>query len=139
MAFKTVVVYNSRNDSGIAKVVDTIRDYMKNYSKNISLYDFKDRKLQHEHYFAIGKLNPDLIITIDMAGFEMRTETDKPSYNIMHCRLIHVLLHEREYYGEFADDRLTLSQFKVDMSNNSEILNDCDKWLLPVIREAELI
>ncbi len=40
----------------------------------------------------IREYEPDLMITEDLEGFEMCTLTDAVSYNLIHCRQLHLLL-----------------------------------------------
>lgn len=42
----------------------------------------------------IREYAPDLMITEDLEGFEMCTLTDAVSYNLIHCRQLHLLLSE---------------------------------------------
>lgn len=37
----------------------------------------------------IRGISPDLLVTYDLAGFELCTLTDGLSYNLLHCRQIH--------------------------------------------------
>lgn len=41
----------------------------------------------------ITSLLPDLLITVDLAGFEQCTLTDNVAYNLLGCRQFHLLLH----------------------------------------------
>ncbi len=52
------------------------------------------RKKEQPGNFMTGlqELAPDLLVTVDLLGFEQRTLTDNLSYNIMDCKQVHLLL-----------------------------------------------
>ncbi len=59
-----------------------------------------------EHIFReIQAAQPDLLITEDLEGFEMSTLTDAVTYNLLHCRQLHLLLRDPASLPAYADGR----------------------------------
>lgn len=65
----------------------------------------------HEIYFQISSAMPEFVITLDLAGFELRTEGDGYSYNTIPCRMAHFLLGEPEKYREILAGEFNFSMF----------------------------
>lgn len=59
----------------------------------------------------IREFAPDLMITEDLEGFEMCTLTDAVSYNLIHCRQLHLLLSE-----ELSNERYLAKQLSLLMT-----------------------
>lgn len=59
----------------------------------------------------IKALRPDLLITIDLAGFEQCTLTDNISYNLLDCKQLHLLLHENLPNEPYLKGQLSIAMF----------------------------
>ncbi|MBQ9333001.1 MAG: hypothetical protein IJS12_01550 [Lachnospiraceae bacterium] len=59
----------------------------------------------------IREYAPDLMITEDLEGFEMCTLTDAVSYNLIHCRQLHLLLS-----GDLTNERYLARQLSLLMT-----------------------
>lgn len=77
----------------------------------IESVDISSGKPLHEIYNFIVAQKPELIITIDCAGFELVTENDTLSLNGIHCRIVNILLHNTDSYRGELKYRQGLSMF----------------------------
>lgn len=59
----------------------------------------------------IKALHPDLLITTDLAGFEQCTLADNISYNLLDCKQIHLLLHEKLPNEPYLKGQLSIAMF----------------------------
>lgn len=59
---------------------------------------------QRDTFGEIKSLQPDLLITVDLPGFEQSTLTDNIAYNLLTCKQLHLLLH-RDLPNELYLDR----------------------------------
>ena len=67
-----------------------------------------------EHRDIIGEikaLHPDLLITADLTGFEQCTLTDNISYNLLDCKQLHLLLHEKLPNELYLARQLSIAMF----------------------------
>ena len=65
----------------------------------------------HEISRMIKKEQPHLIITFDMAGFELRTTLDHATYNVMPYRMAHILPGEYRKYSKWIEESMNFSMF----------------------------
>ncbi len=86
-------------------------------------------KALYELFYEIQDVNADLIVTLDCAGFELRTEGDGLSLNILPSRMIHILCGRKEMFREELSLRQNFSMFLCSMAGESfgeHIPNVCD-------------
>lgn len=75
------------------------------------IIDMGDGKDYGERFREIDSIHPDIIITYDLAGFELRTGSDTLSLNNIYARMAHILFHKTNYYGGNLRLRQNLSMF----------------------------
>lgn len=66
---------------------------------------------EHVIFNYIKGLAPDFVITVDFAGFNMRTTGDSLSYNGIPCRMAHYLIRSREAYLSLLNYRQNFSMY----------------------------
>lgn len=54
---------------------------------------------------------PDLLITVDLPGFEQSTLTDNIAYNLLSCKQLHLLLHENLPNESYLGRPLNIAMF----------------------------
>ncbi len=59
----------------------------------------------------IKSRDPDLLITVDLPGFEQCTLTDNVAYNLLRCKQFHLLLHEGLPNEPYLAKPLNISMF----------------------------
>ena len=59
----------------------------------------------------LQKLAPDLLVTVDLLGFEQCTLTDNISYNLLNGKQIHLLLHEELPNEKYLEKQLSIAMF----------------------------
>ena len=65
----------------------------------------------------IKKIEPDILVTYNMAGFEFSTLTDGIAYNLIDCRQIHFLINDSIPNLHMLKKNLSLNMFVVDLRN----------------------
>ncbi len=96
-------------------------DSKKNYHKRIlpqfleitggEVIDMADPIPLSDMYFRIEEYRPDVVITFDLAGFELRTSSDTLSLNNIYARMAHILFGSSGNYGADIKARQNLSMF----------------------------
>ncbi|MBO4266074.1 MAG: hypothetical protein J5910_02690 [Lachnospiraceae bacterium] len=76
-----------------------------------NILDMSDGKAPAERYYEIEEMHPEVIITFDLAGYELRTGNDTLSLNNIYARYAHILFHRSERYGNDLKCRQNLSMF----------------------------
>lgn len=59
----------------------------------------------------IKAYQPDILITADLAGFDQCTLTDNISYNLLDCKQLHLLLHEKLPNESCLTGQLSIAMF----------------------------
>lgn len=59
----------------------------------------------------VKELSPEVLITVDLAGFEQRTLTDNISYNLLDCKQIHFILNRNLPNERYLEKPLSISMF----------------------------
>lgn len=62
-------------------------------------------------FSGIKSQDPDLLITVDLPGFEQCTLTDNVAYNLLRCKQFHLLLHEGLANELYLAKPLNISMF----------------------------
>ncbi len=78
-----------------------------------------------KRYHEIEAADPDVVITFDAAGFELRTGNDTLSMNNISARMAHILFHKSEKYADELKYRQNLSMFT--FIPKDEDLKECIK------------
>lgn len=66
---------------------------------------------QRDTFAEIKSLQPDLLITVNLPGFEQSTLTDNIAYNLLVCKQLHLLLHRNLPNELYLDRPLNIAMF----------------------------
>lgn len=70
----------------------------------------------HECLQKIYKLTPDILITLDLAGFHFRTQAGEMALNMLPTKNINLIWGHKPEYAEFLSKKLSLSMLFYDVS-----------------------
>ena len=73
--------------------------------------DMSDGTPFGQRYYELEEKDPDVIITFDLAGHDLRTGSGTLSLNNLYARMAHILFHDPDRYGRDAALRQNLSMF----------------------------
>lgn len=73
--------------------------------------DLGNGRESHENYFYLKSLFPDVVITLNLAGFGMKTTGDVLAYNTFTCPMAHILTDAADKFTEELCMRQNLSMF----------------------------
>lgn len=76
-----------------------------------STLDLSTGKKAHEYYKDIVNVGADLIITLDMAGYQFTTELETPSLNTISCRIVNIVFASLENLEHYFKLPLNFSMF----------------------------
>lgn len=114
---KSVILYRSdksKSGEGISgrAAAEQLRKKAEEHGICAVIMEIDERKPGHGYYFAIVESDPDLVFTIDFAGFSMSTETGDVAYINLRCRNIHLILEDREQdYERYLSRKLSIAMF----------------------------
>lgn len=131
----SVIIFNSKKPhSGVseAKYVSKVISQL----CDVTLVDMASSKPLHEYFFELQNYHADLYITIELAGFELKTEADKSSFNIIHGRFFHIIKNEEAQYPELLEVKNNLAHFICQTDEDKISFSNAINHLM---KEAELI
>lgn len=104
---KFIYLKDKSNDEKLIRAVAELLE--KKYRRPIEISAYKDSR---ELALVDLKGNPtDLIVTFNLAGFDISTLTDGLSYNLVDSKFIHFLLHENLPNEKYLSKQLSISMF----------------------------
>lgn len=107
---KTVIIYDSKKHDALNSSVSMLSERMSTYG-DVNLIDVSSFKLLHECFYAIQNHHANLHITLETAGFELKTEADTSSFNIIFGRFFHFITKEKDNYPELLEVENNLAHF----------------------------
>ena len=109
---KVVIVYDGQKWQEHLQFSCILRQICEEEGYEVALVDLANIQAGYEKKKMIVSHKPDLLVTLDLAGFEMRTLAEKATYNVMPYRMAHILLHKyAEYQTEWLEDDMNFSMF----------------------------
>lgn len=63
------------------------------------------------YFQSMQKYQPDFLVSLDMAGFEMLTEAEEASYNRIPCRMAHLILSGYDNYRNVLEHMINFSMY----------------------------
>ena len=107
---KVLIVVNSKKYSYHKSAAENLSRGI-NSIADVAIYDMEPNIASHEHFFAIKDVNPDVLITLDCAGFDMLTTGKILAYNTMPCRMAHIIIDKEYKLKNELSNRMNLSMF----------------------------
>lgn len=87
----------------------------------------------------IRKENPDLLVTLDLAGFDRTTFTDGVAYNLLDCKQVHLILQKNLDNEKYLAKPLSIAMFFgiIGEAYGEELLNKYPEipWLKTVMQK----
>lgn len=72
---------------------------------------FQNKKESRKFINELKALAPDVLLTVNLLGFEQCTLTDNISYNLLNCKQVHLLLHEKLANEKYLSKQLSIAMF----------------------------
>lgn len=108
---KIEIVVNTRTHKEHKKIAGILNRIVGEKGYEIIIIDMGAEMPEHEKSRRIKQEWPHLIITCDMAGFELRNTLGYATYRVMPYRMAHILPGEYALYGERLQEPMNFSMF----------------------------
>lgn len=105
---KIVVGIDSLNYKNHKEQYQELEKICSNTNHSIESVDFADG--ESEFYNKVMNNEIDWMITFDMVGFAKRTVTEGTVYNLLHCKMVHLLFDNINTYP-LIEERMNFSMF----------------------------
>lgn len=81
-----------------------------------TVVDISTYKYDHECLNQIKELQPDVIITLDLAGFRFRTQSGENALNMLHSKNLNLIWGSKPEYAQYLNKKISLSMLFYDVS-----------------------
>jgi hypothetical protein len=83
---KCIIIHENEN-----KGLENLQDILKKDGHQAKLLEYGSGVVAHKLYLSIIEYEPDLVFTLDLAGFSIKTDTDEIAYINLSCPNVHFL------------------------------------------------
>ncbi len=109
-----VILTNKRKYSYHAEVSSMIYTVLSKSDTVITTIDIDDYKFDHECLAKIKELQPDVIVTLDLAGFRFRTQSGENALNMLPGKNLNLVWGNKPEYAEYLSKKISLSMIFYD-------------------------
>ncbi len=107
-----------------------IQSYLKSLNHTILPIDIDLEAHNSITLKKIQEIDPDIIITLDLAGFHFHTQAGELSLNQLYCKILNLIWGNKPEYQLFLNKKLSLSMLFYDISGTDHHLQEIYSNLL---------
>lgn len=111
-----VILINPANYPYHAHTSESIALFLSKQNHRVSIFDID---CEPYDYLCLGKikaLEPDVLITLDLAGFRFRTQAGEIAFNMLPTKNLNLIWSNKPEYSDFLVKKLSLSMLFYDVS-----------------------
>ena len=109
-----VILTNQTKYTYHLEIASIIHTYLTQNCHNISTLDIDDYKYDHECLAKIKELQPEVIVTLDLAGFRFRTQSGENALNMLTSKNLNLVWGDKPEYAEYLNKKISLSMIFYD-------------------------
>jgi len=112
---KNVIILTNKNNYPYhLNVVSTVKAVLSQYKFSITTIDIDGYKFDHECLTKIKELQPDVIVTLDLAGFRFRTQSGENALNMLTSKNLNLVWGDKPEYADYLHKKISLSMIFYD-------------------------
>lgn len=111
-----IILTNTTEYSYHNAIRDMIYNTLSEGSHAVTTLDINTYKFDHECLNQIKKLQPDILITLDLAGFRFRTQSGENALNMLHSKNLNLIWGNKSEYAQYLNKKISLSMLFYDCS-----------------------
>lgn len=109
-----IILTNSNKYSYHANTASAICTALPQSGSVITTIDIDDYKFDHECLAKIKELQPDVIVTLDLAGFRFRTQSGENALNMLPSKNLNLVWGDKPEYADYLKKKISLSMIFYD-------------------------
>lgn len=124
----TYILVNTKRYPYHRNILSVLADHLFPNDTDISIIDLSQSNISAlgQHLDAAA---PDLVITLDLAGFEIRTYTGECFLNILPSKICNIIWGSKPEYENFLNGKLSLSMLFYDATGINHELSSVYPYL----------
>lgn len=120
---KITIIYDSISYTYHQNIMNTITAFFSSSNINCSTIDISTFRYDHEAFAAIRSFAPDVLITLDLAGFRFRSQGDGCALNLLYSKNLNLIWGDKPEYEKWLSETLSLSMQFYDASGTDHNLS----------------
>ena len=122
--WKIIILTESAKYSYHTTVSRQIQSALDADGHTITILDISFSMADHEKQKKISKLQPDVLITLDLAGFPFRTQAGEIALNMLPTKNLNLIWGNKPEYAPLLNRKLSLSMLFYDVSGADHRLTE---------------
>lgn len=118
------ILTNIKNYAYHTPIASQIQSYLESRSHNVTILDIDSEKYDHQCFAKVKENNPDVVITLDLAGFRFRTQSGEIALNQLYSKNLNLTWGNKPEYGTYLNKKISLSQLFYDVAGTDCHLSD---------------
>ena len=99
-------------------IVPTIQSALQVYNHTVSILDIDSYPYDHQCHTQLKQMNPDALITLDLAGFRFRTQSRENALNLLSSKNLNLIWGNKPEYEPLLNKKISLSMLFYDASGS---------------------
>lgn len=83
-------------------------------SYTVQILDVNCTQYPHQCLAKLNSMEPDILITLDLAGFHFRTQSGENSLNMLYTKNLNLVWGNRPEYADYLNKKVSLSMLFYD-------------------------
>lgn len=117
-----IVLSNNRNYPYHTQITKALNTIVSSNGSNAQIIDTSDKTSLSGLSLQLSSHTPEIIITLDLAGFELRTLTGECLLNMLPCKICNIIWGNKPEYKNFLSGKLSLSMLFYDAAGKDNEL-----------------
>ncbi len=109
-----VILLNTAKYHYHTKLSRMMQSFLCTESHTVAVLDINSNKRDCEYLEKINTLQPDVLITLDLSGFQFRTQAGEIALNMLATKNLNLIWGNKEEYSLFLNKKLSLSMLFYD-------------------------
>lgn len=110
------ILTNPKQYSYHVSVSQMINTILTGHAHSVYLLDIDSEKYDHQCLAKLNAFEPDVIITLDLAGFRFRTQSEESALNMLFTKNLNILWGNKPEYELLLNRKISLSMLFYDAS-----------------------
>lgn len=120
-AQKAIIVTHQALYPYHAILADHLQCALSGLALDSAVLDISANRPDHIYFHSIRDFSPDLLVTLDLAGFRFANEYNEPSYNGLGCIMAHIAIAPLTSFEAYLSHLLSFSMFFFTSSDKEAI------------------
>ena len=104
-------------------IAGLIFDLLNKSDNTVSVLDIHSEKYDYLCLQKLNKFSPQVLITLDLAGFHFRTQTGENALNMLTAKNLNILWGNKKEYAPLLSKKISLSMLFYDASGKDHSLS----------------